>query len=34
MAALPFPVADLDAHRYELCDYCFYGGPAGLRSTI
>ena len=34
MAALPFPVADLDAHRYELCDYCFYGGPAGLRSTL
>ncbi len=34
MAGLPFPVVDLDAHRYELCDYCFYGGPAGLRSTL
>ena len=34
MAGLPFPVAELDTHRAELCDYCFYGGPAGLRSTL
>jgi hypothetical protein len=34
MNALPFPVADIDAHRVQLCDYCFYGGPAGFRSTI
>lgn len=25
---LPFPLADLTAHRAKLCDYCFYGGPA------
>ena len=25
--SLPFPVADVAAHRDELCDYCFYGGP-------
>ena len=24
---LPFPQADLAAHRGEVCDYCFYGGP-------
>jgi len=32
--ALPFPVADIAAHRAELCDYCFYGGPAGLRPSL
>jgi hypothetical protein len=31
---LPFPVADIDARRVQLCDYCFYGGPAGLRATL
>lgn len=25
--ALPFLRADLIAHRRELCDYCFFGGP-------
>jgi hypothetical protein len=25
--SLPFPVADLQVHRHELCDYCFFGGP-------
>jgi hypothetical protein len=25
--ALPFPTTDLLAHRGELCDYCFFGGP-------
>jgi hypothetical protein len=34
MFVLPFPVADIDAHRVQLCDYCFYGGPAGLRATL
>ena len=34
MDALPFPVADIDVHRDELCAYCFYGGPAGLRATL
>lgn len=24
---LPFPTADLAAHRGEVCDFCFYGGP-------
>ena len=33
-AELPFPVADIDAHRVQLCDYCFYGGPAGLRPSL
>lgn len=25
--ALPFPVAQLVAHRSQVCDYCFFGGP-------
>lgn len=25
--ALPFPRVDLVAHRHEVCDYCFFGGP-------
>ena len=25
--ALPFDIADLGAHRREVCEYCFYGGP-------
>ena len=24
---LPFPLADLAAHRAKVCDYCFFGGP-------
>lgn len=24
---LPFPVAELNDHREELCEYCFFGGP-------
>ncbi len=24
---LPFPVAEIQGHRKEICDYCFYGGP-------
>jgi len=24
---LPFPVAELNNHRDELCEYCFFGGP-------
>jgi hypothetical protein len=34
MFVLPFPVADIETHRVQLCDYCFYGGPAGLRATL
>jgi hypothetical protein len=32
--ALPFAVADIELHRSELCDYCFYGGPAGLQPAL
>jgi hypothetical protein len=32
--ALPFPLVDMELHRSELCDYCFYGGPAGIRPTL
>lgn len=31
---LPFPVAEIDSYRSVLCDYCFYGGPAGLRVSL
>jgi hypothetical protein len=31
---LPFPIAELAAHRSELCDYCFYGGPGGIRPAL
>lgn len=24
---LPFPVAELNDHRAEICEYCFFGGP-------
>jgi len=24
---LPFPLGDINAHREELCEYCFFGGP-------
>jgi len=27
LQALPFPANELAAHRSELCDYCFFGGP-------
>ncbi len=26
---LPFPLAEIQSHRVELCEYCFFGGPAG-----
>jgi hypothetical protein len=32
--SLPFALAELPLHRYELCDYCFYGGPGGLRPAL
>lgn len=32
--ALPFPVRDLAAHRAELCDYCFFGGPTGVHAMV
>jgi hypothetical protein len=32
--SLPFPLSQIGAHRSELCDYCFYGGPAGLRPSL
>ena len=25
--ALPFPHAEINEHRKELCEYCFFGGP-------
>ena len=31
---LPFHVRDIALHRAELCDYCFYGGPAGIRPAL
>jgi hypothetical protein len=31
---LPFAVANIALHRLELCDYCFYGGPAGMRASL
>ena len=31
---LPFPVEDIELNRYQLCDYCFFGGPAGLRAAL
>lgn len=32
--SLPFAVADIAAHRAELCDYCFYGSPTGRRPSL
>jgi hypothetical protein len=32
--ALLFPLADITAHRAELCDYCFFGGSGGLRARL
>lgn len=26
---LPFPIAAIQDHRVELCEYCFFGGPGG-----
>jgi len=34
MDFLPFPLTDIDLHRTNLCEYCFWGGPAGLRATL
>jgi hypothetical protein len=34
MTELPFPLTELDGHRDELCDYCFFGGPTGLQATL
>lgn len=34
MFVLPFPVAKVDEKRSMLCDYCFYGGPGGLRARL
>jgi hypothetical protein len=27
---LPFPLADIQNHRADLCEFCFFGGPAGI----
>ena len=32
--ALPFLLADIARHRSRLCDYCFYGGPAGICPSL
>jgi hypothetical protein len=32
--SLPFSVSEIALHRAELCDYCFYGGPAGVRPSL
>jgi hypothetical protein len=32
--ALPFPISEIVSHRPQLCDYCFYGGPAGMRPSL
>ena len=31
---LPFSITRIALHRTELCDYCFYGGPGGLRPSL
>lgn len=31
---LPFDIAEIDTHRSQLCDYCFYGGPGGVRPRL
>jgi hypothetical protein len=31
---LPFPIHDMLGNRYRLCDYCFFGGPASLSSSL
>ena len=32
--SLPFALQLLEDHRGELCDYCFYGGPAGVLARL
>jgi hypothetical protein len=32
--ALPFPLSEITFHRSELCDYCFFGGPGGIRPSL
>jgi hypothetical protein len=32
--ALPFQVSEILSRRRQLCDYCFYGGPAGMRPSL
>ena len=34
LGALPFALHQLEDHRGELCDYCFYGGPAGVIARL
>jgi hypothetical protein len=31
---VPFGVNQINLHRSELCDYCFYGGPGGERPSL
>jgi len=31
---LPFPIRALNDHRHQLCDYCFFGGPASVRASL
>jgi hypothetical protein len=31
---LPFSVSEIAVHQAELCDCCFYGGPAGIRLSL
>jgi hypothetical protein len=31
---LPMPVVDIVKRRSELCDYCFFGGPGGIRPAL
>ena len=31
---LPFSVTYITERRAQLCDYCFYGGPAGIRPSL
>jgi hypothetical protein len=31
---LSFPIRDIALNRYQLCDYCFFGGPEKLRPRL
>ena len=31
---LPFPLAELNSHRGQVCDYCFFGGPDKDESLV
>ena len=31
---LSFPIRDIALNRYQLCDYCFFGGPDKLRPRL